>query len=260
MDPIKTLCEQIRQTATPKMALRFEKDSPGKLNSFVGAGPGYWPTNKGLPCDKRETDYQTLLLQINFSELRGLAGFPEEGILQLWADGSGSDLQGCDDCEDHRFVFHDQVDVSAPSWQERLAHEVPDIDTYINTEGYPLAAAGVLKISAGAISASYAPPGTIEFDAHVDYELFDEHDEHPQVAELQKCDGSFLGGIPFFLQNDVRQADDANENKGRIVHLLQIDSEDGVNLGDGGIFHVFIRDKHLKRGDLGKAWCTWDCL
>ena len=91
---------------------------------------------------------------------------------------------------------------------------------------------------------------------------YDEYQETLSKAQQEELDtycyntGHKIGGYAFFTQSDPR---DCSPNQSTDVLLLQIDTDEEIMFGDGGVAHLFISPEALKNQQFDQAYFQWDC-
>ena len=90
------------------------------------------------------------------------------------------------------------------------------------------------------------------YDALLDGGLDDD-----EVIESLNCDGSHVGGYPYFTQSDPREYEAAYQKCDTV--LLQIDTDDEIMWGDSGVANFFIPAEDLAKKDFSRVLYNWDC-
>jgi uncharacterized protein YwqG len=187
-----------------------------------------------------------LLAQINFAEAPALAGYPAQGILQLFV--SPTEWM---DMEQYRVLFHPTAEGEP---QTDFSFLTPDL--YAESPVYVEHALAFRK------EIEYGGAEDVRFDmdfAGRDYYEYQETLLKPQQEELDRyCynAGHKIGGYAFFTQGDPR---DASADKRKDVLLLQIDTDEEIMFGDSGVAHLFISTEALKNQQFDLAYFYWDC-
>lgn len=208
-----------------------------------------------------------LLAQLNFAELPRLPDFPEEGILQIYAEPDdlyGADFDQPTEQSGFRVVFHDKVETDAS-----LLGTPPQVEP--NEEGlFPFK--GEFVLTAG-ISEMPMSSDDFRFDqAFLEvYRRFLPCDvkhvwnldeaQYDIICDAFQSSGHLMGGYPFFTQEDPR--DYGEEFSSYTTLLLQIDSDgdgdDEIIWGDCGVAGFFITPEQLRQRDFSKVLYNWDC-
>lgn len=221
--------------------------------SKIGGQPA-WPNNKKYP------DGDFMLIQIDLKKIeKTLVGFPNSGMLQIF--------------------ITDEDD-----WEGTLYyHTDKELENLMDTSSKPVLkdqcvspTSQVFKLL-GKFEIMY-PQDPSSAEANNVYEIFNKHfgtsikgindlDEvfgYKDSAEIIKtifipgsngyCGGIRLGGYPYFTQYDPRSEKDKDD-----ILLLQVDSENGIEFGDGGIVNAFISPVNLKNKKFDSAYVHWDC-
>lgn len=84
------------------------------------------------------------------------------------------------------------------------------------------------------------------------FEVLDELDGD-FLREVVGAGGHKLGGYPWFTQDDPRRSSDPHRL------LLQLDSDEGITWGDGGVAGFFITPDDLVEWNFSRVAYTWDC-
>src|SRR5688572_17027254 len=238
-------------------------------------GVPYFPKDKRWPVD-RDGKPLVMLAQINFAEMPPLAGYPTEGILQLYVSPGydethtwGMRIDGTHKTElarltDHsyfRAVYFPTVSHDA----ENLISETPQIE-FSEESGFPISDEARLTFKA---DASYVRHDDYRFrryfgkdgydffydDDSVRDELVDEYDEFIGGRYYQ----GRIGGYSRAEQRDPR-LDFSNEDW---LLLFSLDSfvteEYSAGWADGGVGNFYIRRRDLAKRDFSRVMHYWDC-
>lgn len=231
--------DTIKITAKP---LRKEECLQVLNSKFLGTP--YLPKEIEYPKDKQNRP-MILLAQINFAEIPSLENYPDRGILQFFVSSDWYDL------DDYKILFH-----------ENTGLEFQTDFSFISKELYeesPIYCEHKLNFTKGI---EYGSSEDFRFDMNFkgkDYWDFYETLNKNQKSEIEKIidgTGHKIGGYAYFTQGDVR---DYNKNLKDDLLLLQIDTDDEIMFGDGGIANLFINPQDLYNKNFEKAWFTWDC-
>lgn len=223
------------------------------------------------------------LAQLNFAEIPHMEGFPTDGILQFFVGCDGDDVYGLDFDDPlsqnaFRVIYHEKLIDDG----SRLcgAEDMPVFED----DDYPFEGEFALKFSekkpsfvsmgdyqfdrfaceaynrafGGNIQILYGPEDSMEdadpelYDALLDGGLDDD-----EVIESLSCDGSHVGGYPYFTQSDPREYEAAYQKCDTV--LLQIDTGDEIMWGDSGVANFFIPAEDLAKKDFSRVLYNWDC-
>ncbi len=205
---------------------------------FLPLGFDYPKSKNGLPM--------VLWAQINFEEVPRIAGYPKQGILQLfvaahdWYDG-----------DDYAIIFHEntsqEIQTDFSFLPDRLYEECP-----IHCE-HRLHFSKI--VDNGSSEDSRFEPN---FNGESYFDFQDRLSEEQQNEMNGYFDGSGhkIGGYAYFTQSDPRGYEKEKRND---VLILQIDSGDDIMIGDMGVANVFISEEDLRNKNFTKAWFNWDC-
>lgn len=189
-----------------------------------------------------------LLAQINFAEVSTLAGYPDQGILQLFV--SSTEWYNADP-KDYRILFHPDPNAEA---QTDFSFLTPTLyaESPIMVE-HALAFRSETEYG-GAEDCRF----TMDFGGK-DYYEYQETLPQEQQQELDRyCNtaGHKIGGYAFFTQGDPRGYGASRQQD---LLLLQIDTDNEIEWGDSGVANIFISPEALRAKEFGAAWFTWDC-
>ena len=77
--------EELDKIIKPKPSLGFEiSNDPATVYDSKLGGMPYFPKNEDYPISSVNGEPLSLLVQINFSSIPNIEGFPKEGILQIF--------------------------------------------------------------------------------------------------------------------------------------------------------------------------------
>ncbi len=221
-----------------------------------------------------------LLAQLNFGTLPRIEGFPEKGILQIFAGCDDDDMVGFDydnpiNQNTFRVIYHENIteDLSQlysaenmPGFEENWAF--PFMGEFLlkakvpcmmpnNSTDYRFDAA-LLAACNSAFGTSYTSLFSRDDEnsfRHNDEELYE------LVYKARDISGTAIGGYPYFTQGDPRAYDESARKYD--VLLFQLDSggngKDEIIWGDCGVANFFISSESLKRLDFSDVYYTWDC-
>ena len=233
-----------------------------------------------------------LLAQLNFSALPHVEGFPQKGILQIFAGYEGDTMYGYDDVDQtypngFRVIYHENI-LEDPAML-LSADEMPDFGSMENCS-YPFT--GEFLLEAGACGLSSTSPAYDHFLEAIHHcciqaavtcydDLFGDTITPENVAAWWKilerngalCEavyamccpqgerGTRIGGYPFCTQGDPRAHDSSTRKLDTL--LFQLDSEgrgdDEILWSDCGIANFFISAADLAKCDFSQVMYTWDC-
>lgn len=238
-------------------------------------GVPYYPKDKPWPRDV-EGRPLVMLVQLNFSEVPPLAGYPTEGILQIYISagyapekqmwGMRNDNKHKTDQARHtdqsyfRVIYFPRVSRNA----DDLITATPAVE--IDDEyGFPVTDEARLTFALGS---SYVRPEDYRFRRVFGLDRFEffsrlERDKGDIEDAYEKFMGSRqyvarIGGYSRVEQMDPR-LEFPDEDW---ILLFSLDSQgDGgyaVGWGDGGVGNFYIRPEDLARRDFSKVMYSWD--
>lgn len=224
------------------------------------------------------------LAQLNFAEIPHMEGFPTDGILQFFVGCDGDDVYGLDfdnplSQNAFRVIYHENLIAD----ESRLygAEDMPAFEdsdfpfegefalqfsekksSFVPMEDYQfdeLACEAYNGAFGGNIQSLYGAEDSLEA---ADPELFDGLldggvDEDDEVMEGIHCDGSHVGGYPYFTQSDPREYEEAYRKYDTV--LFQMDTDDEIMWGDSGVANFFISAEDLANRDFSRVLYNWDC-
>ena len=217
---------------------------PLKASKFLGRP--FYPKVKEYPKDAQGRA-MILIAQLNFEEIPELAGFPTEGILQLFF--SPEDWYD----EDYKIVYHKAVELNMLpmtdfSFLSKADYDDSPIDRVHELSFIPDTDMGGTEDSQFGFM--------MEHEDFWDYiEELDDEIANDLLVHLEGS-GHKLGGYGAFTQTDPR---DYHSDTKDDIQLLQIDSDDAIMFGDCGIGHIFISPKDLEELNFEEAYFYWDC-
>lgn len=266
MERAEKIVAKIKElSAQNAFSLEIDHDIAASLTSSKLGGLPYWEKNREYPKD--ETGENMLMLaQINLSDLTGEHPFPKSGLLQFFiSNDSAFGLE-----RDVSVILHRTID---PSVTEKLVKKMDlptteslDDDSYFPFEGtLPLS----IKPCVTYINTEDYRFGdfferAIEelFDESLDgeewFDYLNEQEEDYIYDELSGGDHQMLG-YGFFTQSDPREYPKGDE-KDYDTMLLQIDSDDDIMWGDGGVANFFISHQDLADCKFDDVLYSWDCF
>ena len=243
IDRLKPLAKPCVRITAKDLQLPFAKD-PLPLTASKFGGRPYLPRGESYPVDKRGRA-MVLLAQINLSEVTGLPELPEAGLLQIFVNPIFEDID-----YEPTVIYRTEQQITAPAADSvrfppvifdyfyfETVHELsfaPAIDPG-NLEDETFGQ-GVQKLLSGWLSDK-------GYERIAD-DLYDHFSNG----------GHQIGGYAEFTQSDPRKP-----NTPAGYQLLQMDSKDGIMIGDAGLIHVFLDPTTIKPGRIPGGWFYWDC-
>ena len=226
-----------------KPAISFslsEEKIKSYVSSFIGDGEGYIPEGFTPPENMK------LILQINFEEMPKLEGYPEEGILQVWCSGSEMFYRNKDN--EGKVIFH--KDTKLPQQKIEIKNKDLIEDPFYLEK--PLSIIFNQKVN---ITPSLFTNDFEQFEEELtkfeENEDTDAEDYFYEKYEEIENPPHYIGGFPYFTQNDVRE-------EGEIT-ILQLGYCDHLCIGDAGSFQIVIPEEDFKNLNFDNAFCNWDC-
>lgn len=238
-------------------------------------GVPYYPKDRPWPLDV-EAKPLVMLVQINFSEMPRLPGYPTEGILQLYISADylpekqmwgmrSDDLHNTErerltDQSFFRAIYFPRVSSDA----EDLITATPAVE--IDDE-YPFPALDEARLTFSEGS-SYVRPEDYRFRrlfGQEDVEFF--YGRARDMSDVREAYEEFMGGRRYVARiggySRVEQRDPRLEFLDEDwVLLFSLDSEGGgdypVGWGSGGIGNFYIRSEHLAHRDFSNVMYYWD--
>ena len=244
--------KQIESSVQPFIRIFAKTDDKLRLVQSKFGGMPYLPQGVDYPTAQNGQPL-FLLAQINFTEVPALAGFPTQGILQLYAADDpmyGLDLDDPFDQSNFRVIYFAEVDEKKAA--EDL--EIPDFDNFPILESHALR----FELQSAPVS-----PNDRAFDEYFGtpaFEFFDRFgndkvEVRRAYARLAQGNGHKLGGYAHLMQEDPRLVQDFEESK----LLLQIDSDHkNILWGDAGIANFFIHPEDLEDLVFTEVLYNWD--
>lgn len=287
------LLTKLDELCPPKPMVRLKpcRAKTTVFDSKMGGTP-YFPKNMEYPTvregeDKGKPLY--LLVQLNFGTLPKIEGFPNEGILQMFAgydhydddDMFGMDYDDSTDQNAFRVIYHEKVitdperlmtAADMPSfWDEKkrnypfngefkLIAEEPMMCSvsYDDKKRYNKAISDAYSAVFGGKIDGVWSKGEVKGLYQTDRRL----DNVMNTVSDAECSGTHFGGNPIFVGNDPRSEEGLEDHT---VLLFQSYAQDGGENGEdeilwggnGGIAHFFITPDDLARRDFGNVMYTW---
>jgi uncharacterized protein YwqG len=236
--------------ATPSAGLNLRQSSFGHY-TFLPKGFPYPEDSQG--------NFMYPLAQINFSEVPAMPFLPRSGYLQFYISASEDFLYGADFRypmiqRDFRILFFEESDVDDPLTDFSFLAEV------ITGKWTPIDMSHSLSFS---ISDGYMGPEEISFEKSFDFKaaLMEKYpalmdDLEDELLETFAAYGHRMGGYAHFTQTDPRIHD---TELAPFLLLLQMDGDDNIMWGDGGVGNFFIHPDALAKKDFSRVLYNWDC-
>lgn len=238
---------------------KTKDDNPAdRYKSKLGGIP-YWPEDMPWPTvsgrtSKHRGEPMKLFVQINFSELPHLDGYPSSGIFQFFAydDSYLFDKYLC------KTVYHPN-----PSKTINQLEDIPVSLFDVPDDNYNFPFRGVYFFEKYTLEKMPLQPTCEEFNSVFDpilkkylgdYVRRKDNDIDDYIYTSINKWGHRIGGWPNFTQSDVM-----TPSYNRL--LLQIDTEyfKDIIWGDDGVGNFFINDRDLAKKDFSDVLCNWDC-
>ncbi len=251
----------------PCVRLTPVREKTAVFSSKLGGVP-YLPKDFPYPVVKEGElagNPLKFLAQLNFGELPHIADFPEKGILQFFCSCDDDDVIGLEyerqfsqSC--YRVIYHENVieDESKLISESDMPQFKEDED-----EIFPIFGEFLLKAEQPEMMNVSFNDFRFAKTERLCYEkLFgrDNDESYELYDESRLCDGTFIGGYPFFMQFDPRKP--YRQFRKCDTLLFQIDSlrdSEEIFWGDGGVGNFFINRKDLINRDFSKVLYHWDC-
>ena len=237
-------------------------------------GVPYYPKGRAWPTDPQGKPL-VMLVQINFAEMPPLAGYPNDGILQLYISADYDDIhfwgmridavhrterERLTDQSYFRAVYFPDVSRDI----EQLTTETPSVE-FNKDYGFPAEDEARLEFALGS---GYVRPDDYRFRRVFGKDRREFFDYRvPGMSELEDEYENFMGGLYYGTriggysrveQNDPRLGF-AEEDW---LVLFSLDShasgEYSVYWGDGGIGNFYIRPEDLAKRDFSRVMYYWD--
>lgn len=245
---------QIIASAQPVAELSFTAgDDLLPWQSKLGGTP-YLPLSMPYPHHPHGRPL-ALFIQINFAEMPPLPGYPQSGILQVYADSQDDSGYGLLEEEGHRIIYHAEV-----SHDRDLLHRAFP----------PISFAEYFAVQASH-AIHYHP--ALHYINRCDYHFADICDANgrPLAEEDALMDayreflgpdrsiGGHIGGYPVFNQYDPRgEVDVPGERFRDYVLLLQLFGRDPALGGHYVSCNFFIHPEDLRNRDFSKVYSNMD--
>lgn len=259
-EKVKLIVERMKQLSavdTVRIRLKQQDSLPLTVSKFGGIP--YWSRYEEYPEDQ-DGNKLLLLAQINLAE-HEFKGLPEKGLLQFLA--SRDVMAGFE--EENGYVVYYWEDI------DETVTEAEVVDRGIGTSDrdedyFPIEYEYAVEFEDDTDYINCSEGKFEDLMNEVNAQLYQEtsDEKYTYISDREEssiydqlCDeGHKMFGHPFFTQNDIREDDDYDDE---LINLLQIDSQDDIMWGDGGVAHFFIKKKDLENRDFCKAIYWWDC-
>lgn len=263
--------EKVDKILKPKQSIQFEisKEKTDIYDNKLGGIP-YLPKNVKYPTSKTSNLPLFLLAQINFETLPHIKPFPKTGILQIYIapdDLYGMNLNKLTSQNNFRILYHDTIIKD----RTQLTEEFP---TFTKGDYDMLPFSREYKLIPVEQTIMYADAYTEETqNVYVDEyndlytpnikSLFDLDDEvAEQLFERNERKNAFIGGYPYFTQDDPRNHKSLSDLDIVLFELIsQYDKKKGIDImwGDSGTGTFLISKQNLKNLDFSKVAFNYDC-
>lgn len=265
-------------TSKPSVEMKPVRTAVGLKDCKVGGVP-YIPVGDSYPTNPVTGEKLFLLLQLNFSQIPNIKGYPQKGILQIFITGYEDMGMPCG------------LDFTEPQKQEgwRILYYEDDRDALSKEEIMDMMPSmnetGTLDLPFITVDAEYG----LEFKLHqmpmsiADYRfeqiiseecqdlLTEEMKEVPfydwdeivleEVTDKLQADGCRLGGYSKFINGDLRPFEEETMDYELFVQLDSY-NEDGewlICFGDAGVANFFIHPADLQKKDFSHVLFCLDC-
>ena len=237
-------------------------------------GVPYFPKDMRWPID-RDGRPLIMLVQINFAEMPPLAGYPTEGILQLYVSPDYSESQGWGMRFDgaHKTEFARLTDDSyfravyfpTVSYDpENLITGTPPVE-FSEEYGFPISDEARLLFKAGV---SYVRSDDYRFRRYFGKDGYEFFYADPVRRDLVEEYDEFVGGLRY--QGRIGGYSRAEQRDPRLdfadeewVLLFSLDSfatqEYSAEWADGGVGNFYIRPSDLAKRNFSQVMYYWDC-
>jgi uncharacterized protein YwqG len=223
---------------------KFSQDPLPRTASKFGGLP-WLPHGERFPLDS-EGQPTILLAQINFAEVSHQPPFPKDGLLQIFV------RRGFDDYDSTcSIIYRTPSEFSGPS-DDYTCTELDALDDYFFDRVHRLSFEAA--VDRGSLADDEFEGAAVKLLA--DYSAYRKDDDelNDLLHDHFGGDGHKLGGYAGFTQSDPREVGTPAG-----FNFLQIDSKDGIMIGDAGILHVFLDPKTIRSACTMKGWYYWDC-
>jgi uncharacterized protein YwqG len=270
---LKPFARKIARSKLPHVDVKAVTGPTTPWDSKLRGVP-YYPKDKPWPTDV-EGKPLALLVQLNFSEMPQLAGYPTEGIVQIYISPEYNDTQlwGMRNDSKHstnqatrtdqsyfRVIYFPRVSRNA----DDLIAATPAIE--IDDDfSFPATDEARLTFSPGS---SYVRPEDYRFRRFFGqdrYEFFSKLER--DKSDIEDAYEKFMGDLYYFARiggySRVEQMDPRLEFPDQDwILLFSLDSMGNgaypVNWGDGGVGNFYIRPEDLAKRDFSKVMYSWD--
>ncbi len=275
-EKLDTILQEIRRRTETEYYKIHLTGNPTDLYSSKLGGVPYWDFRHPYPTDASGNNL-VLLVQINFAqENLDDERLPGTGILQFFIadnDDYGYDFDygynignfGDDRQENWRIVYHETVTEDLTE-ADILQYDIPTHKTAVSFPMKKDAEPAALQFEK---ATGYISTGDYRFEPLLQsiirektgedvagqhwYRLLNDA-EFEYICNALDTWGHRMLGYPNFAQGDVRR-----EGNSYDTLLLEIDSDQMIMWGDGGVANFFINADSLKNRDFSKVSYSWDC-
>jgi uncharacterized protein YwqG len=241
---------------TQKPSVRIIPDEgmlPLPWQSKLGGTP-YMELDAAFPLNAQGIQL-CFLAQLNFAEIPPIEGFPSEGLLQFYIFDDG--LYGLNEEEPERQDNFRILFIEKPLQDEsKLVRNFGFLRTYgdlpiIAERSFGLRFEAQLRLM---------PESDYRFDGIFGEDFFERFGaEEWNVAEAyhipSDAAGHHIGGYAECTQEDPR----TEENPMELLFQLDSDRKYGIQWGELGVCHFFIRPEDLSQRDFSRVLYHWDC-
>lgn len=295
-ETVRELIDRAYKALPPRPVLKFsvERGTPGLFDCKLGGIP-YFPKDmeypKGIEGEYKGTPLR-LLAQINFEQIPHIPDFPETGIIQFFCACDDNEVYGMpvmfganDRCIQNGFrvIYHENIITD----EEKLmtADEMPDFSKYdeiaLRGFSFPFYGEYVLKAETPCEATPYIcdhrfQEAFVKFYNEISEEPVNEwYKVHNDVWECDKeiwgeinsrednnVPQAFIGGYPYFVQDDPRYYSDYKDCDTVLFELTStynIKSDIDIMWGDCGTGTFLIPREALKNKDFSRVVYNYDC-
>lgn len=262
MDEVKPFWDRLEQDRLPFAKIHLRPDGePQVKGSRIGGVPMRFEDESDWPVSQVTGRPMMFLGQVDFSEVRGIEDFPENGILQVF---TSFEMIG-DDGECERVIRWDaepsgNAKMDMPEGIKRQSRHTKFFSNRARQTGL------CLDFEPGvAIAHPYIWPYNEEGDVYLENRL-PENDAVARIIdtweeradEISESYGThWMGGYPRFVQEDIRVWSEKFQKLDRT--LLHLGWDDDIQLGDAGEANLMISREDLIKRNFQKSVLTWDC-
>ena len=262
----KAAVGQIKALALPAALGNLSAEPPITPEESRVGGPVFLPENISYPLDTNGNP-MLFIVQINFSELPNVPGYPETGIFQIFAQAN--EMLGMDDpdnehgCKNRQFFFWKNTETLKTRFDPIEVY--PDVLLYrrdrIEGKSSTTTAENIhqngRKILFNPDVKNIIP--WLTYDYPVPKILGDEFEKHAFLGDhvQEAIDGTnpeaqiMIGGYPRSSQHDPRFHTSEETEYTRV--LLTMRSLGEIQIGDNDDLNVLIRPEDLENQDVSKV-------